>query len=40
MVGLYQVNAVVPAAVVPGSAVTLSLSINGAASNVVTIAVQ
>ncbi len=39
-VGLYQVNAQVPASVTPGSAVSLVLSIGGAVSNTVTIAVQ
>jgi trimeric autotransporter adhesin len=40
LVGLYQVNALVPAAVSPGPAVSLVLSINGVSSNTVTIAVQ
>jgi len=39
-VGLYQVNARVPVAVAPGSAVTLQIQISGRASNTVTIAVQ
>jgi uncharacterized protein (TIGR03437 family) len=39
-VGLYQVNAQVPASVMPGSAVSLMLSISGVNSNTVTIAVQ
>jgi uncharacterized protein (TIGR03437 family) len=39
-VGLYQVNALVPSAVAPGSAVSLVLTINGVSSNTVTIAVQ
>ncbi len=39
-VGLYQVNAQVPQSVTPGSAVSLSISVNGVASNSVTIAVQ
>jgi uncharacterized protein (TIGR03437 family) len=38
--GLYQVNALVPAAVTPGNAVSLVLSIGGVQSNLVTIAVQ
>ena len=39
-VGLYQVNALVPAGVTPGNAVTVVLRIGGATSNIVTIAVQ
>jgi uncharacterized protein (TIGR03437 family) len=39
-VGLYQVNALVPQSVTPGSAVSLTLSIGGVNSNTVTIAVQ
>jgi uncharacterized protein (TIGR03437 family) len=39
-VGLYQVNALVPAEVAPGSTVPLSISIGGATSNQVTLAVQ
>jgi uncharacterized protein (TIGR03437 family) len=39
-VGLYQVDVQVPAAAPSGSAVPLELSIGGAVSNVVTIAVQ
>jgi uncharacterized protein (TIGR03437 family) len=39
-VGLYQVNALVPSSVSPGSAVSLVLIINGASSNIATIAVQ
>jgi adhesin/invasin len=39
-VGLNQVNAQVPANIAPGNAVPLSLTINGAVSNTVTIAVQ
>jgi uncharacterized protein (TIGR03437 family) len=38
-VGLYQVNALVPASVAAGSAVPVSISIGGVASNTVTIAV-
>ena len=38
-VGLYQVNAQVPAGVTAGSAVPVSISIGGATSNTVTIAV-
>ncbi len=40
LVGLYQVNALVPATVNPGSAVSLMLTMNGVASNTVSIAVQ
>ena len=39
-VGLYQVNALVPDAAASGSAVTLTLSVAGSASNTVTIAVE
>jgi uncharacterized protein (TIGR03437 family) len=39
-VGLWQINAEVPAAVTPGSAVPLSVNIGGVQSNTVTIAVQ
>jgi uncharacterized protein (TIGR03437 family) len=39
-VGLYQVNAQVPDTVVPGDAVPLTLSIGGAVSNTVTIAIR
>jgi uncharacterized protein (TIGR03437 family) len=39
-VGVYQVNALVPATITPGPAVPLSLSIDGVSSNTVTIAVQ
>ncbi len=39
-VGLYQVNAVVPAGVAPGSAVSLVIVQNGVASNTATIAVR
>ena len=39
-VGLYQVNALVPSAAPAGNAVSVSLSIGGATSNTVTIAVQ
>ena len=39
-VGLYQVNALVPAGVAPGSAVSIVLSIGGVTSNTVTIAVD
>ena len=38
--GLYQINARIPAGTQPGSAVPVSLSVGGAASNTVTIAVQ
>jgi uncharacterized protein (TIGR03437 family) len=38
--GLYQVNAIVPAGVVPGSAVPVTIAIGGVLSNSVTIAVQ
>ena len=40
LVGLYQVNALVPAGVLPGNAVPVIVSIGGATSNTVTIAVQ
>jgi uncharacterized protein (TIGR03437 family) len=40
LVGLYQVNALVPAGVAPGNTVPVSISAGGASSNVVTIAVQ
>ena len=40
LVGLYQVNAQVPADVSPGSAVPVFISIGGVQSNTVTIAVQ
>ena len=39
-VGLYQVNALVPAGVTPGSAVSVVLQIGGVTSNTVTIAVD
>jgi uncharacterized protein (TIGR03437 family) len=39
-VGLYQVNALVPAGVALGSAVPVTISIGGATSNQVTVAVQ
>lgn len=39
-VGVYQVNALVPADTAPGSSVPLTLTIDGAPSNTVTIAVQ
>jgi uncharacterized protein (TIGR03437 family) len=39
-VGLNQVNAIIPASVTPGAAVSLVLEINGVASNTVTIAVR
>jgi uncharacterized protein (TIGR03437 family) len=39
-VGLYQVNARLPAAVAPGSAVTLQIQIGTRSSNTVTIAVR
>ena len=38
-VGLYQVNALVPAGVAAGSAVPVVISMGGASSNTVTIAV-
>jgi uncharacterized protein (TIGR03437 family) len=40
LVGLYQVNVLVPASVSPGNTVPVVLSVGGAASNGVTIAVQ
>jgi uncharacterized protein (TIGR03437 family) len=40
LVGLYQVNALVPAASARGSAVPVSIAISGATSNTVIIAVQ
>ena len=40
LVGLYQVNAVVPSATIPGNAVPVTLSMGNFISNVVTIAVQ
>jgi uncharacterized protein (TIGR03437 family) len=39
-VGVYQVNALVPATITPGAAVPLSLSDGGVSSRTVTIAVQ
>ncbi len=39
-VGLYQVNVEVPASVTPGGAVPVVLTIKGAPSNTVTIAVE
>jgi uncharacterized protein (TIGR03437 family) len=39
-VGLYQVNALVPAGVAAGSAVPVVISMGGATSNTVTVAVQ
>jgi uncharacterized protein (TIGR03437 family) len=39
-VGLYQVNARIPAGVQPGSSVTLQIQMGATTSNVVTIAVQ
>jgi uncharacterized protein (TIGR03437 family) len=39
-VGLYQVNVTVPAGVAPGAAVPVTMSINGVASNTVTMAIQ
>jgi uncharacterized protein (TIGR03437 family) len=38
--GLYQVNAVVPQSVTPGSAVSLQITIGAQTSGTVTIAVQ
>jgi len=40
LVGLYQVNAIVPADVTPGNAVPIYITVNGTESNIVTIAVQ
>jgi len=40
LVGLYQVNALVPAGITPGGAVPVILSIGGATSNTTTIGVQ
>jgi uncharacterized protein (TIGR03437 family) len=40
LAGLYQINAIVPLGVAPGSAVSLVISIGNVASNTVTIAVQ
>jgi uncharacterized protein (TIGR03437 family) len=40
LVGLYQVNAIVPAGITPGNAVSVVLAIGGLISNGVTIAVQ
>ena len=40
LVGLYQVNALVPEGSSVGSAVPVTISIGGATSNAVTIAVQ
>jgi uncharacterized protein (TIGR03437 family) len=40
LVGLYQVNAIVPAGVTPGNAVTVIVSVNNIVSNTVTMAVQ
>jgi uncharacterized protein (TIGR03437 family) len=40
LVGLYQVNAIVPAGIATGNAVSVVLSIGGLVSNTVTIAVQ
>lgn len=40
LVGLYQINFAVPAGVAPGNAVPLIVTMNGVASNTVTIAVQ
>lgn len=39
-VGLYQVNAQVPSSVTPGNAVAVVVTVNGTASNTVTMAVQ
>ena len=39
-VGLYQVNAEVPAGIQPGSAVPVTLTIGGVTSNITTIAVK
>jgi uncharacterized protein (TIGR03437 family) len=39
-VGVYQVNALIPATITPGAAVSLSLSAGGVSSKTVTIAVQ
>jgi uncharacterized protein (TIGR03437 family) len=40
LVGLYQVNAIVPAGITPGSQVPLILSAAGAASIPVTVSIQ
>jgi uncharacterized protein (TIGR03437 family) len=40
LVGLYQVNALVPSSVPPGAALTLTLAISGQTSNTVTIPVE
>ena len=40
LVGLYQVNAIVPAGVIPGNAVPVTIAVGGVASNIVTIAVN
>jgi uncharacterized protein (TIGR03437 family) len=40
LVGLYQVNAIVPAALTPGNSVPVIVSVNNIPSNAVTIAVQ
>ena len=39
-VGLYQVNVQVPANAVAGNAVPLTVTVNGATSNMVTVALQ
>ena len=39
-VGLWQINAEIPASVLPGSAVPLAVTANGLPSNTVTIAVE
>jgi uncharacterized protein (TIGR03437 family) len=39
-VGLYQINALVPAGLAPGDAVPLSIAVGGVTSNTVTIAIQ
>jgi uncharacterized protein (TIGR03437 family) len=39
-VGLWQINAEVPASVFPGSAVSMTITAGGATSNTVTIAVE
>ncbi len=39
-VGVYQINVLVPAGVAAGSAVPMSVSVNGVSSNTVTVAVQ
>ena len=40
LVGLYQINALVPAGVVPGNSVAVIVTVGGISSNMATIAVQ